>query len=62
MASLPGSARSSASAGNPTAHEPKILGTLTARDAIDLLTQMSYLHRRLDECTETGHLRQLQND
>jgi uncharacterized protein (TIGR02391 family) len=42
---------------NPTAHEPKILGTLAEEDAIDLLTQMSYLHRRLDECTHTGHLR-----
>jgi uncharacterized protein (TIGR02391 family) len=47
---------------NPTAHEPKILGALAERDAIDLLTQMSYLHRRLDECTDTGHLRQHQND
>lgn len=42
---------------NPTAHEPKILGALAEQDAVDLLTQMSYLHRRLDECTDTGHLR-----
>jgi uncharacterized protein (TIGR02391 family) len=42
---------------NPAAHEPKVLSTLTEQDAVDLLTQMSYLHRRLDECTYTGHLR-----
>ena len=41
---------------NPTAHEPKFLSTLSERDAIDQLTQMSYLHRRLDECTSTAHL------
>jgi uncharacterized protein (TIGR02391 family) len=42
---------------NPTAHEPKILSALAEQDAVDLLTQMSYLHRRLDECIDTGHLR-----
>jgi uncharacterized protein (TIGR02391 family) len=42
---------------NPTAHEPKVLSTMTEQDAVDLLTQMSYLHRRIDECTYTGHLR-----
>jgi uncharacterized protein (TIGR02391 family) len=42
---------------NPTAHEPKFLSTMSEQDAVDLLTQMSYLHRRLDECTDTGHLR-----
>lgn len=42
---------------NPTAHEPKVLSRMSEQDAIDLLTQMSYLHRRLDECTDTGHLR-----
>ena len=41
---------------NPTAHEPKILGTLSEIDALDHLTQVSYLHRRLDECTSTGYL------
>jgi Protein of unknown function (Hypoth_ymh) len=30
---------------NPAAHEPKILAYLDESDAIDLLTQMSYLHR-----------------
>lgn len=42
---------------NPTAHEPKVLSTMSEQDAVDLLTQMSYLHRRLDECTDTGHFR-----
>lgn len=42
---------------NPTAHEPKVLSTMSEQDAVDLLTQMSYLHRRLDECVDTGHLR-----
>ena len=42
---------------NPTAHEPKVLSAMTEQDAVDLLTQMSYLHRRLDECFYTGHLR-----
>jgi uncharacterized protein (TIGR02391 family) len=45
-----------AAARNPTAHEPKALGTLTELDALDHLTQVSYLHRRLDECTPTAHL------
>jgi uncharacterized protein (TIGR02391 family) len=36
---------------NPTAHEPKVLAQLDESDAIDLLTQMSYLHRQLDRCT-----------
>lgn len=42
---------------NPTAHEPKVPSTMSEQDAVDPLTQMSYLHRRLDECTETSHLR-----
>lgn len=41
---------------NPTAHEPKLLGALTELDALDHLTQVSYLHRRLDECTSMAHL------
>lgn len=45
-----------AAARNPTAHEPKALGTLNELDALDHLTQISYLHRRLDECTSTAHL------
>jgi uncharacterized protein (TIGR02391 family) len=35
---------------NPAAHEPKVLAQLNEADAIDLLTQMSYLHRQLDRC------------
>jgi hypothetical protein len=37
--------------------EPKVVSTMSEQDAVDLLTQMSYLHQRLDECTDTGHLR-----
>ena len=39
---------------NPAAHEPKILAQLTEQDAVDLLTQMSYLQRQLDRCTVTA--------
>jgi uncharacterized protein (TIGR02391 family) len=35
---------------NPTAHEPKIHSTMTEQDALDELSHMSWLHRRLDEC------------
>jgi uncharacterized protein (TIGR02391 family) len=35
---------------NPAAHEPKIKSTMTEQDALDELSHMSYLHRRLDEC------------
>lgn len=37
---------------NPTAHEPKIMSTMTEQDAVDELCHMSFLHRRLDECQE----------
>lgn len=33
---------------NQTAHEPKITQTYTEHDAFDLLTLVSYLHRRID--------------
>ena len=33
---------------NQTAHEPKITKTYTEQDALDLLTLVSYIHRRLD--------------
>jgi uncharacterized protein (TIGR02391 family) len=39
-----------ASLRNPTAHEPKIHSTMTEQDALDELSHMSYLHRRLDDC------------
>ena len=45
-----------AAARNPTAYEPKVLSTLSEIDALDHLTQVSYLHRRLDECTSTANL------
>ncbi|MEA2493153.1 MAG: hypothetical protein QOJ29_1064 [Thermoleophilaceae bacterium] len=35
---------------NPAAHEPKIKSAMTEQDALDELSHMSYLHRRLDEC------------
>jgi len=41
---------------NPAAHEPKMLGHLEQIDAVDLLTQMSYLHRQLDRCKVTARL------
>lgn len=33
---------------NPTAHEPKIEWALTEQDALDVLTTLSLIHRRLD--------------
>ena len=38
---------------NPTAHEPKVSWTLNEQDALDMLTLMSFLHRKLDGCTRT---------
>lgn len=38
---------------NPTAHAPKISWTITEQDALDLLTMVSFLHRRLDEAART---------
>jgi uncharacterized protein (TIGR02391 family) len=36
---------------NPTAHAPKVLWATTRRDALDMLTLASMLHRRLDLAT-----------
>lgn len=36
---------------NPTAHAPRVLWATQRRDALDLLTLASMLHRRLDEAT-----------
>lgn len=33
---------------NPTAHAPKVVWKVTEEDALDLLSLISYLHRRLD--------------
>lgn len=38
---------------NPTAHEPKVSWVLTEQDALDMLTLMSFLHRKLDSTTRT---------
>jgi len=37
---------------NVTAHAPKIHWTIEEQDALDLLTMVSYLHRRLDRATK----------
>ncbi len=41
---------------NPTAHEPRIFWPVREEDALDLLSMVSFLHRRLDEAalTPTG--------
>jgi hypothetical protein len=39
---------------NPTAHGPKISWPISEQDALDLLTLVSLLHRRLDAATPTG--------
>jgi uncharacterized protein (TIGR02391 family) len=36
---------------NVTAHEPKIKWKIEEQDALDLLSLLSYIHRRLDSCT-----------
>jgi uncharacterized protein (TIGR02391 family) len=36
---------------NPTAHAPKLLWAVSRRDALDMLTLTSMLHRRLDDAT-----------
>lgn len=38
---------------NPTAHEPEIKWTVTEQDAMDLLTTVSLLHRRIDTAHRT---------
>ena len=35
---------------NPEAHEPKISWTITEQDALEILSMISYCHRRLDNC------------
>lgn len=39
---------------NPTAHTPKISWGMKEQDALDLLTVVSLIHRRLDEAVPTG--------
>jgi uncharacterized protein (TIGR02391 family) len=38
---------------NPTAHAPKVAWPVTEQDALDLLTLVSYLHRRIDSAAAT---------
>jgi uncharacterized protein (TIGR02391 family) len=38
---------------NTTAHVPKIKWNINEQDALDILTFMSLLHRKLDECVRT---------
>ncbi len=38
---------------NPTSHAPKISWPMDEADALDLLSLVSYLHRRLDRCVST---------
>jgi uncharacterized protein (TIGR02391 family) len=40
---------------NVTAHAPKISWTITEEDALDLLSLVSYAHRRLDSAVRTHH-------
>jgi uncharacterized protein (TIGR02391 family) len=39
---------------NVTAHGPKITWNISEQDALDLLTLVSLLHRRLDSAASTG--------
>jgi uncharacterized protein (TIGR02391 family) len=39
---------------NPSAHAPKISWMVSEQDALDLLTMLSYLHRRLDNTHKTS--------
>ena len=39
---------------NVTAHAPKIHWSIEEQDALDLLTMVSYLHRRLDRAASPG--------
>lgn len=39
---------------NPYAHEPKVLWHISTEDALDLLTTLSLIHRRLDNATRTN--------
>ena len=36
---------------NPTAHAPKVVWATSRADALDMLTLVSMLHRRLDDAT-----------
>jgi len=38
---------------NPTAHAPKLVWKVSEQDALDLLSMVSYMHRRLDSAVRT---------
>ena len=38
---------------NPTAHAPRISWTMSEQDALDILSTISYVHRRLDSAVRT---------
>lgn len=40
---------------NPTAHAPRVEWAISEQDALDLLTLVSYVHRRLDAAARTHH-------
>lgn len=40
---------------NVTAHAPKVKWKIEEQDALDLLTMVSYIHRRLDKAVFIGH-------
>ena len=37
---------------NPTAHAPKIVWPMTEQDALDILSLVSFVHRKLDNATK----------
>lgn len=39
---------------NPTAHAPKILWPMTEQDALDILSLVSFVHRKLDNTTKVS--------
>jgi len=39
---------------NPTAHEPRVTWSINEQDALDVLSFISLLHRKLDVCTVTA--------
>ena len=39
---------------NPTTHAPRITWMIKEQDALDLLTMVSFIHRRLDQAVPTG--------
>ena len=39
---------------NPSAHAPRVTWSMTEQDALDVLTMVSLIHRRLDQAVKTG--------